>query len=124
MRSRTAAASRSWGSSLRASANFLRTWARHPARTIPGEPILFVTLVGIALEDAPVTAKERSGAFPRPAHAEVKDHRSSGPAVLELVGLVIAALGLLALHADRGFIGLDASAFERSEEQPSELQSQ
>ena len=27
------------GSSLRASLNFLRTWARHPARTIPGAPI-------------------------------------------------------------------------------------
>ena len=38
-------------------------------------------------------AKELSGTFPRPAHAKVEDDRSAGPAVLELIGLVVAPLG-------------------------------
>src|SRR4029077_16800792 len=79
----------------------------------PGGADLFVTLVAVALQDAPVTSEELRGAFPRPAHAEVKDDRPPGPSVLELVGLVVAALGLLALHGDGGLIGLDVSAFEQ-----------
>jgi hypothetical protein len=79
----------------------------------PGSADLFVALVAVALEDAPVIAKELGGTFPRPAHAEVEDDRSARPAVLELIGLVIAAPGLSALHPDGDFVGLDVSAFEQ-----------
>ena len=73
------------------------------------------------MQDAPVIAKEISGAFPRPAHAKIEDNRPTGPAVLELIGLVVAALSLLALHADRGFVGLDVSTFKQIAEVSSNL---
>ena len=79
----------------------------------PRSADLFVALVAVALEDAPIISEELGGTFSRPAHAKVEDDRSAGPAVLELVGLVVAALGFLALHADRGFVGLDVSALEQ-----------
>ena len=74
---------------------------------------LFVALVAVALEDAPIIPEELSGTFPRSAHAKVEDNWASRPAVLELVALVVAALGLLALHADWGLVSLDVSAFEQ-----------
>ena len=79
----------------------------------PRSADLFVALVAVALRDSPVIAKELGGTFPRPAHAEVEDDRSARPAVLELIGLVVAAPGLIALHADGGLVGLDVSAFEQ-----------
>ena len=78
-----------------------------------GSANLFVALVTIASENAPVITEELGGTFPRPAHAKVEDNRSAGPAVLELVALVVATLGLVTLHADRGFVGLDVLALEQ-----------
>lgn len=71
---------------------------------------LFVALVAVALQDAPVIAEELRGAFPRSAYAKVEDNR---PAVLEVVALMVAALGLIALHADWGLVSLDVSAFDQ-----------
>ena len=79
----------------------------------PGSADLFVALVAIALEDAPIISEELGGTFPRPAHAKVEDDRSAGPAILELVALMVAAPGFVALHPNRGFVGLDVSAFEQ-----------
>ena len=80
----------------------------------PGSADLFVALVAVALQDAPVIAKELGGTFPRPAHSEVEDDRSARPAVLELIALMVAAPGFFALHADGRFVRLDVSAFEQS----------
>ena len=65
------------------------------------------------MKDASVIAKELSGTFPRPAHAKVEDDRSAEPAVLELIGLVVAPLVCSRSKPDRGFIRLDVSAFEQ-----------
>ena len=113
MSRRTAAASRSLGIELESVVKFSARMGKASGTHHVGSADLFVALVAIALQDASVIAKELGGTFPRPAHAKVEDDRSTGPAVLELIGLVVAALGLVALHADRGFIGLDVSAFEQ-----------
>ena len=79
----------------------------------PGSADLFVALVAVALKDNPVMAEEElSGTFPRSAHAKVENNRSARPTVLQLLALVVAALGLLALHAAGGLVGPDVSTFE------------
>ena len=44
----------------------------------PGSADLFIALVAVALEDAPIISEELGGTFRRPAHAKVEDHRSAG----------------------------------------------
>jgi hypothetical protein len=68
---------------------------------------MIVPSVAVALQQTLEVAQEPSGTFPFPAKPEVKHHRSTRPAVLPEVSLVIFAPTIVHLHSHGCFIGLD-----------------
>src|SRR5208282_4656367 len=68
---------------------------------------MIVSAVAVALQQTLEVAQEPSGTFPLPPKRKVKHHRSTRPAVLPEVSLVIFAPSIVHLHSDGCFIGLD-----------------
>jgi hypothetical protein len=83
-----------------------------PARCVDdsGSADMIVSSVIVTLQDALEVAQEPFGSFPFATHSKVEDHRSSRPAVLPKVGLVVFPSAIVHLDIHRSFVRLNIIA--------------